>query len=160
MIKKGLQPTTDIQIQQTTESNTMRISGHKVLKVPSSICDSSSKKNAISTQLEWTYETQVSNTVPKGIESDESEVEEEFVPKRAKIESMSQEISDKEIRSCDQCGAQMMKRMLGTVQTAIDSAKNLGRDFGRPNLKRTATLAARPAAKNLDRKEAGKIKEG
>ncbi|RNA18248.1 hypothetical protein BpHYR1_020844 [Brachionus plicatilis] len=34
-------------------------------------------------------ETQVSNTVPKGIEFDESEVEEEFVPKRARIESMS-----------------------------------------------------------------------
>ncbi|RMZ97721.1 hypothetical protein BpHYR1_043628 [Brachionus plicatilis] len=70
------------------------------------------EKNAISTQLEWTFrlnqiakkcrplktvgalirepnETQVSNTVPKGIESDESEVEEEFVPKRAGIESMS-----------------------------------------------------------------------
>ncbi|RNA06456.1 hypothetical protein BpHYR1_000387 [Brachionus plicatilis] len=45
-----------------------------------------------------------------------SEVEEEFVPKRARIESMSQEISDKEIKLCDQCGAQIKKHVTGLVR--------------------------------------------
>ncbi|RNA43750.1 hypothetical protein BpHYR1_022716 [Brachionus plicatilis] len=54
-------------------------------------------------------ETQYSNAVPKGIESEESE-EEECVPKRARIKLNNQDIIDKETKSFDLCGAQMKKR--------------------------------------------------
>ncbi|RNA36019.1 hypothetical protein BpHYR1_019508 [Brachionus plicatilis] len=52
---------------------------------------------------------QSSNAVPKSIESDESK-EEEYVPKRARIELNNQEIIDKETKSCDLCGAPMKKK--------------------------------------------------
>ncbi|RMZ95074.1 hypothetical protein BpHYR1_030425, partial [Brachionus plicatilis] len=59
------------------------------------------------------YKTQYSNAVPKGIESDESE-EEEYLPKRARIELNNQDIIDKETKSFDLCGAQMKKRRYRT----------------------------------------------
>ncbi|RNA20567.1 hypothetical protein BpHYR1_015664, partial [Brachionus plicatilis] len=51
------------------------------------------------------------NTVPKGIESSESDVEEEKpVPKRARLEANNVEVIDKQAKFCDECGAQMKKK--------------------------------------------------
>lgn len=41
-----------------------------------------------------------------------------------RIESMSQEISDEEIKSYDQCGAQMEKNVTGLVRINVEKTKN------------------------------------
>ncbi|RNA21731.1 hypothetical protein BpHYR1_050891, partial [Brachionus plicatilis] len=56
-------------------------------------------------------ETHAFNAVPKGIESSESDVEEEEpVPKRARLEENNVEVIDKQAKLYDQCGAQMKKK--------------------------------------------------